>query len=144
MSELLKNLLQEEDKLLYKELSYKIVGLAMNVHSGLGGGFLERVYENALAVLMRRQMLNFQQQYPLKVYFEGEVIGEYFADIIVEKKIILELKVAEAITPVHKAQAINYLKATKLQLAIILNFGKQSLQYERVVNYSHNNNLQKF
>ncbi len=136
MSELLKNLLQEEDKLLHKELSYKTVGLAMKVHSSLGGGFLERVYENALAVLLRKEGINFKQQYPLKVYFEGEVVGEYLADIIIEEKVILELKVSEAITPVHKAQAINYLKATKLQLAIILNFGKQSLQYERVVNYS--------
>jgi GxxExxY protein len=85
--------------------------------------------------LLRKEFLDFYQQFPLKVYFEGEVVGEYVADILVEQKIIIELKVADAIMPIHKAQAINYLKATKLQLAIILNFGKQSLQHERVVNY---------
>jgi GxxExxY protein len=135
MPELLKNLLQEDDKLLHKELSYKVIGLAMKVHRELGGGFLERVYENALAVLLRKESLNFDQQYPLKVYFENEIVGEYVADIILDRKIIIELKVAESITSIHKAQAINYLKATKLQLAIILNFGKQSLQHERVVNF---------
>jgi GxxExxY protein len=136
MADLLNNLLQEEDKLLHKELSYKIIGLAMKVHNTLGGGFLERVYENALVLLLRKEMIIFKQQHPLKIYFENEIVGDYVTDIIVDEKIIVELKVAEAITSIHKAQAINYLKATGLQLAIILNFGKQSLQHERIVNFT--------
>lgn len=76
--------------LLYRDLSYKIIGLAMKVHSTLGNGFLEKVYENALMVLLRREGINAEQQVPIKVYFEGEIVGEYIADILVEGKIILE------------------------------------------------------
>lgn len=134
MSELLSNLLQE-DKLLHKDLSYRLVGMAMKVHRELGRGFLERVYENAMAILLRKESLSFQQQFPLKVYFEGQIVGDYFADMIVENKIILEFKSAENLSPAYKAQAVNYLRATGLELAIIINFGQDSLQYERIVNY---------
>ena len=123
-----------EKEILYKELSYKIIGMAMEIHSKLGYGFLEKVYENALMLLFRREVIQAKQQAPIKVYFEGEIVGEYFADILVEDKIILELKVLEKITDVHIAQALNYLKATGLELAIILNFGKRKLEYERLIN----------
>jgi GxxExxY protein len=91
------------------------------------------VYENALMILFRREGIKAEQQAPIKVYFEGEIAGEYFADILVEDKIILELKALEKIIDVHKAQALNYLKATGLRLVIILNFGKNKLEYERLV-----------
>jgi GxxExxY protein len=119
--------------ILYKELSYKIIGLAMEVHNKLGSGFLEKVYENALMLLFRRENVMAKQQTPVTVYFDGEIIGDYFADILVEDKIILELKTIEKIVDVHKAQALNYLKATGLRLAIILNFRKDKLEYERLV-----------
>ncbi|TVM04146.1 MAG: GxxExxY protein [Candidatus Brocadia sp. WS118] len=122
-----------EDKILYKDLSYKIVGLAMQVHNKLGYGFLEKVYENALMVLFRREGVQSKQQAPITVYFEGEVVGDYYADILVEEEIILELKSSEGIIDAHRAQTLNYLKATKLQLAIILNFGNEKLEYERIV-----------
>lgn len=122
-----------EDGILYKELSYKIIGLAMEVHNKLGYGFLEKVYENALMVLFRREGMKAEQQKPITVYFESEIVGEYYADILVEDKIILELKSAEKIIDVHIAQALNYLKATTLRLAILLNFGKEKLEYERIV-----------
>lgn len=122
-----------EEKILYKELSYKIVGLAMEVHSKLGYGFLEKVYENSLMLLLRRENIRARQQAPITVYFDGEVVGEYCADILIEDKIILELKSAEKIVDAHRAQTLNYLKATNLQLAIILNYGKESLEYERLV-----------
>jgi len=123
-----------EKDIFYKDLSYKIIGLAMEVHSKLGYGFLEKVYENALMLLFRREGIEAKQQAPIKVYFEGEVVGEYFADIFVEDKVILELKVLDKITDVHIAQVLNYLKATGLGLAIILNFGKRRLEYERLIN----------
>ena len=122
-----------KEKILYKDLSYKIVGLAMEVHSKLGYGFLEKVYENAMMVLFHREGIHATQQAPLTVHFEGQVVGDYYADILVEDKIILELKAIEKITDVHRAQALNYLKATGLRLAILLNFGKERLQYERFV-----------
>lgn len=119
-----------EKEFLYKELTYKTIGLAMEVHSKLGCGFLEKVYENALMLLFRREGIEVKQQIPIKVYFEREVVGEYLADILVENKIVLELKIIERITDVQRAQALNYLKATGLRLAIVLNFGKNKLEYE--------------
>ncbi len=123
----------DRKEILYKDLSYKIIGLAIETHNKLGYGFLEKVYENAMLIMFRKKGIKVKQQAPIKVYFEGEIVGEYFADILVEDKIILELKVMEKIIGVHKAQALNYLKATGLRLAIILNFGKEKLEYERLV-----------
>ncbi|MFH1675079.1 MAG: GxxExxY protein [Pseudomonadota bacterium] len=122
-----------KEKILYKDLSYKVIGLAMEVHSKLGYGFLEKVYENAIMVLFRREGIDAKQQAPITVYFDGEVVGDYYADILVEDKIILELKAIEKITDTHRAQTLNYLKATGLHLAILLNFGKEKLQNERFV-----------
>ena len=122
-----------EYKILYKDLSYKVVVVAMQVHNKLGYGFLEKVYENALMVLLRREGIQAKQQAPITVYFECEVVGDYYADILVEDKIILKLKSSEGIIDAYRAQTLNYLKATKLQLAIILNFGKEKLEYERIV-----------
>jgi GxxExxY protein len=124
---------------LYPELSYKIIGLAMRVHNKLGCGFLEKVYENALVILLRREGLRVEQQASIKVYFEGEIVGEFVADILVEGKIILELKAVEKLTSVHRAQAINYLKATGIQLALLLNFGGKSLEHERILNETSSN-----
>ena len=123
-----------EKKILYKELSYKIIGLAMEVHSKLGYGFLEKVYENAMMVLFRQEGIKVKQQAPITVYFEEEVVGEYYADILVEDRIILELKAVEKIVNAHISQTLNYLKATGLELAILLNFGKEKLEYERLAN----------
>ncbi|MBE7517408.1 MAG: GxxExxY protein [Chloracidobacterium sp.] len=122
-----------EDKIVYRDLSYRIVGLAIQVRKELGFGFLEKVYENALMVLLRENGIRAEQQVPIKVSFHGQIIGDYIADILVEDSIILELKALDKIIPVHKAQVLNYLKATGLKLAILLNFGKDSLEHERLV-----------
>ena len=124
---------ENQDKILYKELSYKIVGLAMNVYRELGYGFLEKVYENALMVLLHKEGIQAEAQAPVKVQFEGEVVGDYYADILVEGKIILELKSTEKIIDAHRSQALHYLKATGLRLAMILNFGKDGFAFERLV-----------
>jgi GxxExxY protein len=122
-----------EDKIIYRELSYKIVGLAIQVRKELGYGFLEKVYENALMVLFEENGIKAEQQVPIKVYFHGRVVGNYIADILVEDSIILELKSVENITKYEKAQTLNYLKATGLKLSIILNFAKEELNHERLV-----------
>ncbi len=114
-------------------MSYKIVGLAMEVHRKLGGGFLEKIYENSLMILLRREAIKAEQQIPIKVFFENQIVGDYVADILVEDSIILELKTVETLSSVHRAQTVNYLKATKLRVAYLINFGKQSLEYERFV-----------
>ena len=122
------------DKIIYKELSYKIVGIAMDVHKELGCGFLEKVYENALAILLNKNGIDIKQQAPLKVTFRGNVVGEYFADILVEDKIIMELKACDSLLDIHRAQVINYLKATDKRLGLLINFGKRRFEYERLVN----------
>ena len=104
----------------------------MEVHSKLDYGFLEKVYENAMIVLFRREGIHAKQQAPITVCFDGEVVGNYYADILVEDKIIL-VKAIERIADAHRTQSLNYLKVTGLRLAILLNFGKERLQYERFV-----------
>lgn len=119
--------------ILYKELSYKIIGLAIEVHKELGYGFLEKVYENALVILFEENDLKIEQQKQIIVNFHGKEIGNYISDLLIEDKIIIELKVATKIKDVHKAQVANYLKATGKRLGIIINFGKEKLEYERVI-----------
>jgi len=123
----------DKEEFLYKDLTYKIIGLAIEVHTKLGYGFLEKVYENSLMLLFRRNDIQAEQQAPVKVYFEDQVVGDYLADILVENKIILELKSIDNIADIHRAQVLNYLKATGLRIALILNFGKTKLQYERLI-----------
>lgn len=105
----------------------------MQVHHKLGFGFMEKVYENAMMVLLRREGIGSKQQAPIPVYFEGEVVGDYFVDILIEYKIILELKTSEKIVDVYRAQILNYLKATGIELGMIFNFGKKRFEYERFV-----------
>ena len=133
MSKDLPDRLENKQKVLYKDLSYKIIGLAMQVHRELGYGFLEKVYENALMVLLHRERIRAKQQAPISVRFESEIVGEYYTDILVENKIILELKAMGKILDAHRAQALHYLKATDLRLAMILNFGKEGFEFERLV-----------
>lgn len=122
------------EELLYGDLTYKVIGLGMQVHRTLGHGYLEKVYENSLMVLFRKSGIFAEQQVPIKVRFEGEIVGDYCADILVEQKLILELKVAGRITAIYQAQTLNYLKATGLKLALILNFGAQSFEHHRLIN----------
>ncbi len=97
-------------------------------------GFLEKVNENALALLLRREGLKVETQHPITVWFEGEIVGEYMADMLVENVVLIELKVVERIHAAHKAQTLNYLKATGLRLALLMNFGPQKLDVPRIVN----------
>lgn len=122
-----------EHEIVHKELSYKIMNTIIQAHNTLGAGFLEKVYENAVVMKLKKNGLKAIQQAPIKVCFEGEIVGEYFADVLVEDKVILEIKCVEGITDVHRAQVINYLKATELRLEIIVNFSRPKLEYERIV-----------
>jgi GxxExxY protein len=121
------------ENIVHKDLSYKIIELALAVHNEFGCGFLEKVYENALMLLLEREKIPAKQQAPADVYFQEKVVGQYFADILVDNKIILELKTADAITNIHIAQTLNYLRATGIKLGLILNFGKPRFEYKRLV-----------
>ncbi len=110
---------------LYQELTSKIISCFYKVYNTLGFGFLEKVYENALLIELTKNGLNVERQKPIKVHYEDKLVGEYFADIIVDNKIILELKAVESLIEEHKLQLINYLKATDIELGLLLNFGKK-------------------
>lgn len=120
-------------EILYPELSYAVVGAAMEVHRALGPGFLEAVYEAAMLHELAERQLQRVSQVPLPVTYKGKLVGDYVADVIVEGKIVLELKAVSALHRNFEAQAHNYLAASGLRLAILLNFGAPSLQQKRVV-----------
>ena len=115
------------------ELSGRVIGGAFNVLNALGAGFLEKVYENALALELREAGLAVAQQRGVKVEYKGAVVGEYFADLLVEDALLVEVKAVKALEDAHRMQCTNYLKATGLQLCVLLNFGKPRLEIKRVV-----------
>jgi len=125
--------MNEDKSIIHKELSYKIIELSLEVHNELGCGFLEKVYENAMMLLFERDKIPARQQAPADVHFQGKVIGQYFADILVDSKVMLELKTVDAITNVHIAQILNYLRATGIKLGLVLNFAKPKFEYKRLV-----------
>ncbi|MCU0503156.1 MAG: GxxExxY protein [Anaerolineae bacterium] len=120
-------------ELLYQELTFAIIGAAMEVHKILGSGYLEAVYQAALAHELTLRGIRFEQLKRLPVAYKGVLVGDYEADFVVEGKIILELKAISALNANHEAQALNHLAATGLRLALLLNFGARSLQHKRLV-----------
>ena len=108
----------------HSDITEKIIACAYTVHSKLGFGFLESVYENSLMIELRKAGLHAEQQYPVKIYYEKEIVGDYVADIIIEDKIILELKAVDKILDIHEIQLKNYLKATGIEVGLLINFGK--------------------
>ncbi len=116
-----------------RELTEKILEAAFAVHNALGAGFLERVYENALALELRAKEIACQQQLPLQVRYKDAVVGDYAADLVVESRVLLKLKACTMLEPNHEAQIINYLRATGLRVGLLLNFGRTKLQYRRFV-----------
>lgn len=107
----------------HSELTSTIINAFYHVYNVLGYGFLEKVYEKALAHELRKRGYNVKEQSPIKVYYDDILVGEYYADLLVNDVIIVELKAAETIAPEHEAQLINYLKATEIEVGLVLNFG---------------------
>ena len=118
--------------LLHKEITEKIIKSFYKVYNSLKYGFLENVYENAMAIELRKMGFDVKCQHPITVYYENEIVGEYYVDIIVNDLVIIELKAANSILEEHECQLINYLKATKIELGLIMNFGKEA-EYKRKV-----------
>ena len=111
--------------LLHKDITDDILRAFYHTYNTLGYGFLEKVYENSLSHILRQMNHAVKQQYPITVYFDGIVVGEYFADVLVDDKVIVELKAAEGIAKEHEAQLLNYLRATDIEVGLLLNFGKK-------------------
>ncbi len=124
--------------LLHSEITGIVLECFYKVYNTLGYGFLEKVYERALLIELQQAGLNGSAQFPIKVYYEQGEVGEYFADIIVEEKVIVELKAAEGMRDEHEYQLINYLKATDIEVGLLLNFGKKP-QYKRKI-FTNNQN----
>jgi len=119
--------------ILWPEESYEIKSACIAVHKELGCGFLEKVYENSLAHELRKRGFKTGQQARLRVYYDGVEVGEYFVDVLVNDRFVIEIKATENDSPVHKAQLIHYLKAAGLPLGFLVNFGREFFTFERVV-----------
>ena len=115
------------------DITYAINGAVFEVNKVLGPGFLEKVYENALLYELKSQRLKAGSQVPIDVYYKGECVGKYFADILVEDAVIIELKTVVKIEKIHEAQLLNYLKATGIQVGLIVNFRHRKAEIKRLV-----------
>lgn len=115
------------------DITYQINGAVFEVNRILGAGFLEKVYENALLLELREKGLNVESQVPIQVNYKGCIVGEYFADIVVENKIILELKCVKSLDKAHVAQLLNYLKATGFKIGLLVNFTYPKAEIKRFV-----------
>lgn len=118
----------------YSDLTGKIIGAAMKVHSTLGNGFQEVIYQKALAIELGKQGLGFQREVEMPIYYDGQQIGTRRMDFLVENRIMTELKAITKLEDVHLAQALNYLEAYHLEIGLLLNFGTKSLVYRRLIN----------
>lgn len=122
------------EKYKYSELTSKIIGCAMRVHSELGNGFQEVIYQRALEIEFRDSDIMFSREYEMPVYYKNQQIGTRRVDFLVEEKISVELKALTVLEDVHLAQAINYLEAYDLEIGLLINFGAKSLEFKRLVN----------
>jgi GxxExxY protein len=119
----------QDGKLKHEMITKAVIGCTFEVINELGAGFLESVYERALLLALRQKGLSVVSQYPVTVMFRGECGGDFYADIFVEEKVIVELKAVKAIAPEHQAQIINYLNATGIEAGLLINFGNPRLEY---------------
>ena len=115
------------------DVTYQINGAVFEVNRILGSGFLEKVYENALLVELRKRGLRAEAQVPIKVGYKGEIVGDYFADLIVNEQVIIELKTVDRLENIHEAQLLNYLKATGIEVGLLVNFKNTKAEIKRMV-----------
>jgi len=116
---------------MHEELTEIILSACFEVSNELGAGFLESVYEKALIVALKEKGLNTLQQVPLKVFFRNQIVGDFVADIIVENKVLIELKSVKNLAPEHQAQIINYLRSTSIEIGLLVNFENSKLEFRR-------------
>lgn len=120
-------------QILHKKLSYDIIGCAMEVHKQLGVGYLESVYEEAFKIELQLNKIPFESQKKYPVIYKNKFIKDFYCDLVMDNKIIIELKAIKNIGDIERAQVINYLKVTGIKLGMIINFGETSLKYERML-----------
>jgi GxxExxY protein len=123
-----------------KEITHKIIGCAMKVHSTLGNGFQEVIYQRALTIEMKKEELSFKREMEMDILYDGQHIGTRRVDFFVEDEIMVEIKAVIQLEDVHLAQAMNYCQAYNLPIGLLINFGSKSLQFKRVYNVNHPEN----
>ena len=116
-------------------ITKKIIGSAFTVGNELGTGFLEKVYENALVCELKESGLKVLQQHPVQIKYHGNVVGDYFCDLLVDDSVIVEIKCVRILDSIHMAQGLNYLRATNLKICLLVNFGKKKVEIRRLVNH---------
>ena len=131
------------DNLKHSDITSKIIKGFYKVYNTLGYGFLEKVYENALALEIEEMGLSVSRQQPIKVFYNGKEVGDYFADLVIEGCVIIELKSVEKLAEIHEAQLLNYLKATEIEVGLLLNFGTKA-EYKRKVFDNNRKNIVDF
>jgi GxxExxY protein len=124
----------------FEEITHKIIGCAMKVHSALGSGFQEVIYQRALSVEMGKNLLDYCREMEMTIYYDGVDIGTRRVDFFVEQKIMVELKAVAVLDDFHLAQALNYLEAYNLPVGLLINFGSKSLTFKRIYNSKHPDN----
>ena len=124
-------------EIIHKEISDIIIDTAISVQKELGVGFLEKIYENSLEISLTEKGILVEKQKKIEVIFHNQVVGDYFADLVIDNKVILELKAVEELHKIHYAQIVNYLKATKYEVGYLINFGKIPLQFKRFVSKNY-------
>jgi len=129
----------EKINLIHKNITGKIIGLAMEIYNQLGRGFLESVYEEAFVYELELNKINFKRQEPMDVHYKGKRIKQFVCDLLVEDKIIVELKAIKKITDSDIAQTINYLNAAKYEIGLLINFGSESLEFKRLIKTNQRN-----
>ncbi|OHB59016.1 MAG: hypothetical protein A2Y07_08800 [Planctomycetes bacterium GWF2_50_10] len=123
----------EQKELICSDLTGAVIGAAMEVHSNLGFGFLESVYEEAMAIEFRRRELPYERQKPIAVMYKGEKAKDFICDFLIGERVLVELKALKALTNIEESQLLNYLKATGIKVGLLINFGERSLKFKRLV-----------
>ena len=123
-----------KNSLVHGGVTGTVIGAAMEVHSTLGPGFLESVYDESLAVDLKLQKVNFERQKKIPVFYKGQQVKEFYCDYLVEGKVVVEIKAVKELNEIDRLQVINYLKAGGFEVGLLLNFGEKSLDYHRLVN----------
>jgi GxxExxY protein len=132
-----------DDNFKHSELTGTILKAFYNVYNSVGFGFYEKVYENAMMLELKKYKLNCDQQKPITVFYDGQSIGSYYADLIGEDKVIVELKAVSEIIVEHEIQLVNYLRATKIEVGLLLNFGKEPQFKRKVLTNNYKRNIPK-
>ena len=126
----------------HEDITHKIIGCAMKVHSTLGNGFQEVIYQRALAIELFKKDLRYQREMEMQIFYDGRILGTRRVDFFVEDDIMVEIKAVIKLEDVHLAQAMNYCQAYNLPIGLLINFGAKSLEFKRVYNVNHPENLE--